>query len=495
MWNDRLEEKTIAFKVFSFVRDCNTAVFASEVMEKFPELNKHTIWTCLCNLSERNLIVRNEELVKTPNGGTAQLYGINQAVISKRKIQLTEDMKQSPDKFTHGKLKASVLKVMKEAETGLTPAESAERIGVSQHTVSNTLIKLFRKGLVNRSPFPIPNKISGITGNMTHVYGIDNKQVFHGISRLMPPAVRAAFIQIMNSDKIWPGWELTKRTKIDNYNLVQWFKKGMCILGLIKYRTTGNLTYYYNHALPEIVVENQLAQLREESKRWRLNITTLGRMFQKRAVFTYVEYMKTKGFDIKTNPEFPDMIPSWLTQKTREKYQTKIKDENNYVWTDYSNDVWTFDSDPVDYIVFVRDKTTGAKNVHVLTCKRDISKRFGVNYYTTFVGAVKMGRTKKGHDIPGFLTAQPVFICSETYGGKLHTFNNDSKGQAGIIITMETMNKMLALTGKTYPHEEEFKLMVERNEGLNLYSNHIDVLTGQKTVFDLLKERGLYNDR
>jgi hypothetical protein len=105
-----------------------------------------------------------------------------------------------------------------------------------------------------------------------------------------------------------------------------------------------------------------------------------------------------------------------------------------------------------------------------------------------------MGRTKKGHDIPGFLSAKPVFICGEVYGNQLFTFNNDSKGQAGLILTMEKMKKILDSTGKKYPKEEEFQRMVETKEAYDLYSNHEDVLLGEKTVFQMLKEKGIWND-
>jgi len=495
MWSDRFDEKTIMFKVFSFIRECNTAVFPYEVMKKFSVINEGTLRTCLCNLSERNLIVRNDEFVRTPNGGTAQLYGINQAVISKRKIQLVEEMKQSPDKFTFGKLKSSLLKTLKESESGLTPAEIAERIGgVKQHSVSNTLNKLFRDGLVYRSPFHIPNRIENVSGNMSTVYGLSMSQVLRGISRVMPTAVKAAFIQVMNSDRIWPSWELAKRTKIDNTNMILWFKKGLCAMGLIKYRTAGNVSYYYNAALPNELVECQLAKFMEESKKWRLNITELGRSFQKRAIFVYVEYLRSKGYDVKTAEGFPEFIPNWLSDKTRKKYQTKKTNENGSTWTEYTNDVWKFDSEPVDCVIFVRDKNVDDTTVHVLTCKRDISKRYGVNYYSSFIGCVDIGRTKRGNDIPGFKTAKPVFICSETYGRQIHSFNKGSTGQAGIILTMEMMENILKTTGKKYPQEKEFRRMVQTQEAFDLYSNHIDVLLGEKTVFQMLKERGLCDD-
>src|SRR3990170_2391614 len=185
---------SIVFRVFTVIRDANNALFPFELFVILHGMKEATIRYALCRLVEENMIVN----------------------------------------------------LLKECETGLTPSEVAERLGsVRQHSVANTLVKLFRLGLVYRSPFFIPNRIEGVTGNMSVVYGANMEKVLHGISRLMPPTVRASLIQIKNSDRIWPGWELIKRTKIDNYNLIQWFKQGLCTMGLVKYKTAGNITYYY----------------------------------------------------------------------------------------------------------------------------------------------------------------------------------------------------------------------------------------------------------
>src|SRR3990170_5832938 len=367
---------SIVFRVFTVIRDANNALFPFELFVILHGMKEATIRYALCRLVEENMIVKTDNFVKTPNGGLAVLYGINQVMISKRIIQLEQQQKENPEGFTHGQLRSAIVNLLKECETGLTPSEVAERLGsVRQHSVANTLVKLFRLGLVYRSPFFIPNRIEGVTGNMSVVYGANMEKVLHGISRLMPPTVRASLIQIRSSDRIWPGWELIKRTKIDNYNLIQWFKQGLCTMGLVKYKTAGNITYYYNPQLPDDIVERQLAQLKEESRQWRLNITELGRMFQKRAVFVYVEYLRSKGYDIKTVDNFPEFIPSWLSPQTRKKYQVIKTDENGHTWTEYTNDVWKFDSEPVDCVIFVRDRNVDDKTVHVLTCKRDISKR------------------------------------------------------------------------------------------------------------------------
>jgi hypothetical protein len=495
MWSERFNEKTALFKVFDIVRN-NEGLLSTEIVGMLPEVKKGTVMVCLNELCKKNLISKGSKLMKIPNGSLGFVYGINQISIQKRQREIESGMVESPYKFIRGKLKRKIVEFLKEQNNGFTPAEITTEIRTDskQHTVMNTCNKLANSGIIKKSPFSIPNRIPDKTGNMSNVYGIDMAAVMKGIARLMPPAVREALIRIQSSSKVWPGWELTKTTKIDNYNLIQWFKQGLCVMGLVKYKTAGNITYYYNPRLPEDVVEKQLAEYREKSREWRLNITELGRTFQKRAIFVYVEYLRSKGYDIKTADGFPDFIPSWISPQTRKKYQVIKTDENGNSWTEYTNDVWKFDSEPIDCIIFVRDKNVDDKTIHVLTCKRDISKRYGVNYFSSFIGCVQMGRTKKGHDIPGFLTAKPVFICSEVYGKQLHTFNKDTKGQAGIILTMDKMKNILEITGKNYPNEEEFQRMVETKEGYDLYSNHEDVLLGEKTVFQMLKERGIWND-
>ena len=495
MWSDRFTDKTAIFKIFDLLRQSNRALFSTEIAELLPGILNGTISACLSELLRRSLIAEGAR-IKVPTGGYGNLYGINDAVIQKRLRRLEEDKIENPARYVRGMLKRSIVEFLEIEKTGFTPAEIKAELGTgsTQHVVMNMCNRLANSGVIKKSPFSIPNRIPGKTWNMSNVYGIDTASVLKGIARLMPKAVREALIRIQNSSAVWPCWRLAEITKVSNENLKKWFKQGLCYMGLVKYVTAGNVTYYYNPRLPEDVVERQVAELKEQSRQWRLGITKLGRLFQRKALFTYVEYLKKKGYEIKTSESYPNYAPSWLSQKMRKKYQVIKEDENGNVWTEYANNVWAFDKDPFDYVIFVTDEKTKREKVHVLSCKRDVCKRYGVNYYTTFIGCVLMGRSKKGFNLPKFLSAEPVFICGETYGKAIRDFNKHEYGEVGTILTMKELAEMTKDAGKAFPLEKEFQELLEKKKAYDLYSNHEKVLLGEKTVFEIMKERGFKVD-
>jgi hypothetical protein len=495
MWSDRFKEETKIFQVFNHVRECNEGVFQPEILERIPDVNEGTLSMCLNVLIKRKMISKSDKLLKVPTGGIGYIYGINEDVIRDR----IRRMMENPE-YDNGTLRSKIFYYLKKENSGFTPVEIKISIKTKSttHSVSNECWKMFRDGLIKRSPFRLPNRLVktiggknvNITGNMSVVYGIDMESVFRGIFRLMPQTVKTSLNYIQCSDVVYPSWKLTESTKVSNENLKNWFKKGLCRMGLVEYKTLGNVTYYYNPRIPDGVVDEQISKLREESRKWRLRITELGRMFERKSVWTYVEYLRSKNYDIKTSEGFPEKVPSYKNSKVREKYVREYTDENGNEKVEWLNDVWKFDSEPVDYLIFVKDKNTGERTVHILTCKRDVCKRFGINYFVNFIGCIRMGRTRDGLTIPGFLTSRPVFVCGEIFGRKLHQFNENNMGQAGTILTIEKMEKMLESMGKVYPKQREFERMLETKKAYDMYSQHEDVLLEKKDVFEMLKERG-----
>jgi len=498
MWSDKFTDKTKLFRVFSVIRESPVGLFSKEISEKLGDIEYPTVLVALQKLKRKGFVSVSEEKHPMPsNGSSGHIFGINDLAVQKRLRMLEEEKSENPKKYLTSPLMREIVEFLENEKIGFTSAEIFVSLGkrYSQRGVNASCVKLFMRNVIKKSPFSIPHSsrekgLSRSSENNYFVYGIDKEAVWKGIIRLMPSSVKKSLLLVQNSDKVWPCWRLTKLTKISTENLSKWFKDVFYKMGTVKFDTFGNVSYYYNSRLPKEMISEQMSNLKEQSKQWRLDITELGRMFQKRAVYIYVEYLRSKGYEIKTTDDFPEKIPNWLSKRTRERYLVQKEDENGYVWKEYMNHVWKFDSEPVDYVIFARDKKMKENRVHILTCKRDISRRYGVNYFTTFIGCVKMGRTKKGYDIPGFLTGQPVFICSETYGKSLRTFNEDAKGQAGVILTMKELEKMFKKAGKVYPKEEEFQEMVGKKEAYDMYSNHEDVLLGNKTVFQMLKERG-----
>ena len=497
MWSDKLTRKTKLFKVFTVIRESPIGLFSNEINDRLEDIECPIMFVALQKLKKKGFISVSKKKYPMSGGNMGHIFGINCVAVQRRLRTLEAEKNNNPKKYLTSPLMREIVELLENERTGFTPAEIYITLGkrYSQRGVNASCVKLFNRLIIKKSPFSLPhkNREEGLSKSKEHnyfVYGIDRESVFRGITRLMPASVKKSLMLIQSSDKIWPCWRLTRFTNISAENLARWFKDVFYKMGIVKFKTFGNVSYYYNSRLPEEIISEQMANLREQSRQWRLNITELGRMFQERAIYIYVEYLRLKGYDIKTVEGFPEKTPNWLNKKTRMKYLVQKEDENGYVWKEYMNHVWKFNSEPVDYIVFVRDKKMKESRVHILTCKRDVSRRYGVNYFTTFIGCVKMGRTKKGHEIPGFLSGQPVFICSETYGKALNNFNDDVKGQAGIILTMSELEKMVEDTGIVYPREEEFQELVRKKEAYDLYSNHEDVLLGNKTVFQMMKERG-----
>ncbi|MBI2657626.1 hypothetical protein HYX08_02935 [Candidatus Woesearchaeota archaeon] len=152
--------------------------------------------------------------------------------------------------------------------------------------------------------------------------------------------------------------------------------------------------------------------------------------------------------------------------------------------------MWKFNREPVDFIVFSRDKIMGSRKAYIISVKKDFNRSYGVGYFSSFVGCVRMGRTKNGARIPEFLNSTPVFICGEAWGRNLWLFNNSITGQAGIILTLKKMQQMIESTGVTFPQEHVFEDVYDRNKAYHAYQNHEDVLLKDKGVLDVMREHG-----
>jgi hypothetical protein len=237
--------------------------------------------------------------------------------------------------------------------------------------------------------------------------------------------------------------------------------------------------------MPEGVAMTEINRFVEERRRYIAKITGLGSLFEKKSIFTFVEYLRAKGEQVLTTADFPEKIPNWLNKEARDANK---KEENGYMqWT---NDVWRFNREPLDFVVFSRDQVMGSRKAYVLSVKKDFNRSYGVGYFSSFVGCVRMGRTKNGTRIPEFLNATPVFVCGEAWGRNLWQFNNNLMGQAGIILTLKKMREMIAKAGISFPEEHIFEDIYDRNKAYHAYQNHEDVLLNGKSVLKVMQDHG-----
>lgn len=488
-----VREETWIRKLFEAIRDANRALYPEEIVETLPKgFNKISLHVFLEILLERKLVFKSNRRIPTTNGGTAYLWAINQAQIEQRKEQVKENRRKQPLKYTKSRLMKQITEFLQSKDTGYTTGEISRELGKDANvcTVANTSWQLFKKGIIFRSPVKIPGKDMPIGNCAGFVYGRNTQAVLRGVERLMPEAVKSALIIIKNSTRVWSGWKLEEKTGISNENQNAWLKNRFGNLGIINYKIVNQVPYFWNPTLHQDLVDADIEDYIEKSREWRLKVTGLGRLFEEKAIYTFVKYLQAKGQDVQVSEEFPKDIPNWLNSKVRDQYKRIETDKNNYKRTIWLNDVWRFNSEPVDYVVFSRDPTLGHKYTYILSCKRDVSKKFGVNYFTSFVGCVKMGRTKRGLQIPDFLNATPVFICSDTYGKGIWAFNSDFKGQAGIILTLRKMQKMVEQTGFEFPEEYQFQELLQTKQAYEKCSRDRSVILGEKSVFELMKEKG-----
>lgn len=492
VWIEFFKEGYLAYDVFNLLRDCNTALSGLEVAQKLGKKKQKQVSYQLDVLVKRKLIFKSNKKIKFLKGWPAHLYAINKGLIKDRIEELGKEIREKPYNFNQSNtLKQKICKFVKESDRGYTPFEILDKLGFEnpdyklKRCAYATCYKLFKEGHITISPFRFPNRIKGVSNVKTLIYGKDKEAVWHGIERLMPKEVRIAITLIRQTIEVYPSWILRQRSGICSNDIDQWLKKAFYKVGLVNYKTVGNDSYFFNPEMPEKAVNDAINVFVEERRKWIAKITSLGSLFEKKAIYTFVGYLRAKGEDVKTTKDFPEKIPNWLNKESRDANKEEVK--GHIQWT---NDVWRFNREPLDFVVFSRDKVMGSKKAYIISVKKDFNRSYGVGYFSSFVGCVRMGRTKNGTRIPEFLNSTPVFICGEAWGKNLWQFNNCITGQAGIILTLKKMRKMIEKAGIHFPEEHIFEDVYERNKAYQAYQNHEDVLLNGKSVLEVMKEHG-----
>ncbi len=491
-WVEYFKEGCMSYEIFNMLRNQNKAMTGLEIALKMGKKVQKNIHYQLDVLVKRKLLFKSTKKIKCKNGWPAYLYAINKSLIGQRIDELAKERRTQPYKFNQSDtLKQKVCKFIKESDMGYTPLEILEKLGYEEpdqqlkSTAYQTCYKLFKESHITISPFRFPNRIKGKTNIGTLIYGRNKEAVWAGIDRLMPDEVRKAAMLIRLTTEVYPSWILRQRSGIRSNDIDQWLKKAFYKVGLIGYRTVGNDSYFFNPDMPEKAVSREIEFYVEERRKYIAKITSLGSLFEKKAIYTFVEYLRAKGEQVLTTDDFPEKTPSWLNKESRDAHKEEVKGYMH--WT---NDVWKFNREPLDFVVFSRDKIMGSRKAYVISVKKDFNRSYGVGYFSSFVGCIRMGRTKNGTRIPEFLNSTPVFICGEAWGKNLWQFNNCITGQAGIILTLKKMRNMIEETGINFPEEHIFEDIYERNKAYKAYKNHEDVLLNGKTVLEVMKDHG-----
>ena len=483
-WVEFFKEGYNSYEIFNVLRNENSAMSGLDIAQKLGRQEQKTIHYQLDVLVKRKLIFKSTNKVKYKNGWPTHLYAISKNLIRTRTDELFVERQERPYLFAEADtFKQKVLKFIKDSEMGFTPIEILERIGYEnpdwkqKRLAFFTCYKLYKEGFVQISPFRFPNRVNGVSNVKTLVYGKDKEAIWKGIDRLMPKEVKIAVSLIRYNMEIFPTWILREKSGITSQDIDQWLKNAFYRVGMIDFKIVGNDSYFFNPNMPERAVNNGIENFVEERRKYIAKITSLGSLFEKKAIFTFVEYIKAKGEEVSTAPDFPEKIPSWLNKESIDAQKEEVN--GSIQW---KNDVWKFNREPVDFVVFSRDKIMGSRKAYVISVKKDFNRSYGVGYFSSFVGCIRMGRTKNGTRIPEFLNSTPVFICGEAWGKNLWQFNNAFTGQAGIILTLKKMKQMIEATGTRFPEEHIFEDVYERNKAYTAYQNHEDVLLRDMSV-------------
>ncbi len=491
-WVEFFKEGNLCYEIFNLLRNQNSAMSGLEIAQRLGKGQQKNVQYQLDVLVKRKLIFKSEERIKHIKGWPVHLFAISKKLLFEGFVEIRKSQKERPYDFAEADtFKQKVLKLIKESDMGYTPIEILWKLGYEnpdwkhKRLAFMTTYRLYKQGLVLISPFRFPNKVKNVTNVKTLIYGRDKESIWKAVDRLMPKEVKVAISLIQFNMEVFPSWVLREKSHITSYDIDHWLKNSMYKVGLVDFKTVGNDSYFFNPNMPEKAVHRAINGFLEERRRYIAKITSLGSLFEKKAIFTFVEYIRAKGEEVATCEGFPDKIPSWLNKDSRDANKEEVKGH-----IEWKNDVWKFNREPVDFIVFSRDKIMGSRKAYIISVKKDFNRSYGVGYFSSFVGCVRMGRTKNGTRIPEFLNSTPVFICGEAWGRNLWQFNNSITGQAGIILTLKKMREMIASTGVKFPEEHVFEDVYERNKAYQAYQNHEDALLKDKSVLDIMKEHG-----
>jgi len=197
--------------------------------------------------------------------------------------------------------------------------------------------------------------------------------------------------------------------------------------------------------------------------------------------------MSRYGLQIRLNEDFPKHIPSWFNPKDIEKYT--VGGEKNFKVT---VDVWKFDSEPIDYLVFCYDEILECPiKGYAISMKRDHKSHMigdaGKKYIAELIGCLSKGFTLDLKHIPSVNSLTPVIVMNNPNGIKL--FEWASKCGC-LLLYSKKMEKIINWVNKFgFKYDKDMELMKirEYKELFEQYKDHKDVVLGKLQIEDLVK--------
>ncbi|HHE36717.1 MAG TPA: hypothetical protein ENL16_02785 [Candidatus Woesearchaeota archaeon] len=492
-----MDKNSTTFQIYKFITE-KRAVITKEIYDAFKDRgirNSH-VSSYLRQLLKNNLIIKSKRRAqsKARKCSSVFVYGITQDDIN-QKIQRLNSRTDEKE-FLQG-VKKEIFDALMDSEDGYTTAEVLYLLrekeyykdyGNYDHVYAclNDLLKL---QLIKRSPFMMPGNAMIHGRKPGYVYGKDEKAIYNKILKLMPKEVRSAYLLISQSNEIY-NIDMTKdRFKVTYNQIKSWFDYRFISLGWIKVVIYKQRRYYFNRTMPESFVLQQAPKLhKKEVVKSILDVTTLGNGFEEQAIFYFVMYLMTRyNLQIRLNKDFPKKIPSWFNPKDIKRY-TDEKEKRVC-------DVWKFDSEPIDYLVFCYDQLLKVPIFgFAVSIKRDKKGKYlgsaGKKYITSMVGCLSHRRSLDMRPIPMSHKLTPVLIMNNPNGIKLFEW---AKHSGVLLLWMKKVDLLRSFcnrVGIRYEKDLELDRLRRFSELFDKYKDHEDVVLGKSSIRRLIVEIG-----
>ena len=314
----------------------------------------------------------------------------------------------------------------------------------------------------------------------------------------MPPEVRDAFLFITQSNDLFTIDIMEEKFKVTYEQIKSWFDLRFVTLGWIKAYSYKMRRYYYNPYLDQKYVEEEAPKINQNQIiKSIFNTMNLGVEFEKQAIFYFVSYLIHRyGLQIRLNEDFPKKIPSWQNPEDLKKFT--VGGEGNFK---IIVDVWKFDSEPIDYLIFCYDEILESPiKGYAVSMKRDHKSHMignaGKRYIAELLGCLSKGYTLDMKPIPVVNSLTPVIIMNNPNGIKLFEWARKSGCVLLYAQRMEKIIKYLNEIGLKYENDTKLSEIKQYKELLHNYKDHKNVIVGKVKPEDLIKlkrENGGYD--
>jgi hypothetical protein len=468
-----MNKESIFYKVYDFVRE-NRAVTREEIKLKF-NMPNNVVTRYISMLIEQGLLFQGD-FIQSKNKKCARIkvVGLTEQDVKRKEQEYLSDINEESLQVN---LFSKMLDFLKGMNKAVIPSEALLEIQKEQPQYSNldyvatVLRDLWKRGLILRSPFNVPpDCLTGWKAKRgSFIYGLTEEQIKDKVISLAPKEVRDAYFRVMNEAKVFASFHLKKLTGISIVEedcdfgvpkLRQWFIMRFVKAGWLNYELYKQTGYFWRKSLPIELAYSQIRELHPKSIAYRLECQNLGRLSERRALWTFVTWAKLVwNLNIEIPSRFPYNVPSWFHKKNIEKYKGTQKLPTGREIETLTCGIWKFDLNPLDFIAFTsKDLFLNSRYCgFALNCKF-IGKRIGLSFLRNMVLALRDGEVQRYHkdkegkkrpvdkSIPlgGFLT--PVIFCKQVAGSGI--FWKKVKDYGAIVITQSKIEKM----------EEELKI-------------------------------------